>query len=173
MSASVAAVTDVPQVPIEVVTSAGAYDVTVALLREFVHASGALRAVAAVDRGADAPPVLVDCERFLPIEVDLGDRILQLDHAAQLGVTPPPIPHVHQQPAFEVDPDDGKVTGAIGGLEHLAAAVRALAEMLGERSVALATFETTNAELPLALSARAGGGEPVVVTLGDQSFELA
>ena len=173
MTASVAAVADVPQVPIEVVTSAGAHDVTVALLRDFVHASGALRAVAALDRGADLPPVLIDCGRFLPIEVDLGDRILQLDHAAPLLVTPPAIPHVHQQPAFEVDSGDGKVTGAIGGLEHLAGAVRALAGLLGERSVAVATFETTNAELPLALSARASGTEPVVVTLGDQSFEIA
>ena len=73
---------------------------------------------------------------------------------------------------FEVDPQDGVVTGAIGGLEHLAHAVRALADLLGARGVAVATFETTNPELPLALSARAGGEEPVVVTLGDASFEL-
>lgn len=158
--------------PVEVVTSAGELDVVVVLLREFLHRSGALRAVAAVDRGADRPPAVVDCERFLPVEVDLGDRLLHLPHDAQLHVPAPELPHVHQQPAFEVDAASGTVTGAIGGLEHLALAVRALADALGGRGVALATFETTNAELPLALSARAGGAEPVVVTLGDDAFEL-
>ena len=163
---------DVPQAPIQVVTSAGEFDVIVVLLREFLHRSGALRAVAAVDRGPGAAPAIVDCERFLPVEVDLGDRILQLAHETPLHVPAPELPHVHQQPAFEVDPADGTVTGAIGGLEHLADAVRALADLLGEHGVAVATFETTNAELPLALSARAGGEEPVVVTIGEQSFEL-
>lgn len=158
--------------PVEVVTSAGELDVVVVLLREFLHRSGALRAVAAVDRGAGIPPAVVDCGRFLPVEVDLGDRLLQLPHEVQLHVPAPSLPHIHQQPAFEVDPASGVVTGAIGGLEHLAFAVRALADALGERSVALATFETTNAELPLALSARAGGAEPVVVTIGDDAFDL-
>ena len=163
---------DAPDTPIQVVTSAGEFDVVIVLLRDFLHRSGALRAVAAVDRGAGVAPAIVDCERFLPVEVDLGDRLLQLAHETPLRVPSPELPHVHQQPPFEVDPDGGVVTGAIGGLEHLAHAVRALADLLGERGVAVATFETTNAELPLALSARAGGEEPVVVTLGDASFEL-
>lgn len=159
--------------PAEVVTSVGELDSVVVLLRDFVHTSGALRAVAAIDRGPDRQPAVVDCERFMPVAVDLGDRIVQLSHAAELDADPAAqVPHVHQQPPFDVDLDSGSVTGAIGGLEHLAHAVRALADALGENGVAAATFETTNPEIPLALSARAGGTEPLVVTLGDDAFEL-
>lgn len=163
---------DAPDTPIEIVTSAGELDAVIVLLRDFLHRSGALRAVAAVDRGPGVAPAIVDCERFLPVEVDVGDRVLQLAHEAPLHARAPELPRIEQQPPFEVDPQDGVVTGAIGGLEHLAHAVRALADLLGARGVAVATFETTNPELPLALSARAGGEEPVVVTLGDASFEL-
>lgn len=158
--------------PIEVVTSAGELDAVVVLLREFLHRSGALRAVAAVDRGPDLTPAVVDCERFLPVVVDLGDRLVQIPHEAVLDVPAPELPDVRQQPPFEVDARAGAVTGAIGGLQHLASAVRALAAELGERGVAVATFETTDADAPLALSARAAGDEPVVVTIGDDSFEL-
>ena len=162
---------DTPDRPIEPVTSAGELDVVVVLLREFLHRSGALRALAAVDRGG-AAPVVVDCERFLPIEVDLGNRVLQLEHETPLHVAAPDLPDIHQQPVFEADAEAGTVTGAIGGLEHLAFAVRALADALGGHGVAVATFETSQPGEPLALSARAGGAEPVVVTIGDSAFEL-
>lgn len=153
-------------------TSVGELDGVVVLLRDFLHRSGALRAVAAIDRGQGRLPAVVDCERFMPVEVDLGDRLVQLPHEAELDAVAPALPHVHQQPPFEVDAEGGAVTGAIGGLEHLAEAVRALADALGDLSVAAVTFETTNPDVPLAVSARAGGGEPIVVTLGDDAFEL-
>jgi hypothetical protein len=156
---------------VEVVDSVGDLDPVVALLREFLHASGALRAVAVLERpgGGEA---IVDCGRLQPIEVDLGGRVVALPHAVALDVPAPTLPHVRQLPPFEVDVEQGSLAGPLGGIEMLARAVRALAETLGGRSVALAQFETTAPDAPLAITARAGGSEPLVLALGEEEFEM-
>jgi hypothetical protein len=155
---------------VQVVESVGSLDPTVLLLREFLHRSGALRAVAVVDGGPGDAPALVDCARLAPIEVTIAGNTVQLPHSAPLDVIGLPVPEVRQLPPFEVDAEAGTVAGAIGGIEHLAGAVRALAKTLGGRSVAMAQFETTTPDLPLAISAR--GDEPIVVSIGDEQFEL-
>lgn len=160
-----------PGEAVEIVASVGALDGTVALLRDFLHRSGALRAVAVVDRGPADGPAVVDCERFAPVEVDLGERIVQLPHEAELGADAPGAPDVRPLPPFDVDPERGEVTGTIGGLDHLMGAVGELADLLGGQNVAMAVFETTDPDRPLALTARAGGREPVVIAFGDEMFE--
>ena len=45
---------------------------------------------------------------------------------------------MRQLPAFDVDVSDGKVAGALGGLEMLGGAVRELAALLPGRSVVAA-----------------------------------
>ncbi len=156
----------------EVVTSVGALDSTVVLLRDFLHRSGALRVVAVVEREAlGQAPAVVDCGRFAPVEVDLGARIVQLPHDLELDAPAPTLPDLRQLPPFDVDALQGEVTGTIGGLEYLADAVRALAAALGGQNVAMAVFETTNPQTPLALTARAGSGE-LVVAFGGDEFEL-
>lgn len=157
----------------QVVTSVGPLDATVVLLRDFLHRSGALRVVALVERGPGAGAAVVDCGRFAPVEVDLGDRIVQLPHDLELGVIPGPLPPIRRLPAFDVDAARGEVTGTIGGLAHLAESVVALAGALGGRNVAMAVWETTSADVPLTLTARAGLPDPVVVVLGDEEFEFA
>jgi hypothetical protein len=157
--------------PIELVESAGALDGAVALLRDFVHGTGALRAVGVVEHVPGASPAIVDCGRMTLIEVDLGDRILHLPHGIELDVDVPSPPGLRQLPPFEVDAAQGTVTGTIGGLDHLVANVCALAEALGAANVAMAVFETTNAEMPIAITARAGGSEPVVIAIGEDQFE--
>lgn len=157
----------------EIAESVGALDPVVVALREFLHRSGAVRAVGIVERpGEDEGEVIVDCGRLLPIEVDFGDRLVQLPHGAPLAAAPPPFPGVRQLPPFEVDAAEGTVVGTIGGLDHLADAVSQLADVLGGRNVALAVFETTDPETPLSLTARAGGTEPMIVSLGEDAFEL-
>jgi hypothetical protein len=159
--------------PVDVVTSVGELDGTVALLREFLHRTGALRAVAMVERGGGEAPAIVDCGRLLPIEVDLGDRLLHLPHAIELDVAPPELPSdLRQLPPFEADPETGEVTSIIGGLQHAVAATRALAALLGGRNVALAAFPTTPTDAQLSVTVRADGSEPPLLALGDEEFEL-
>jgi hypothetical protein len=158
--------------PVEVVASVGALDATVVLLRDFLHASGALRAVAVVERPDGHGEAIVDCGRLAAIEVDLGDRVLVLPHSAPLDVAAPALPEVRQLPPFEVDAAAGTLAGPLGAIEHLARAVRALAELLGGRGVALVQFETTDPEAPLAITARAGGEEPLVLAIGEEEHEM-
>jgi hypothetical protein len=154
---------------IEVVLSAGDLDPAIAALREFLHATSALEAQAVIDRGDDLP-ALITVGRATPIEVVEGARTVHLPHAVDLGIEPPSLPHVPQLPPFEIDPDDGTVSGALGGIQALAEAVDALAAVLGGRSVALAFFPTTDPETPLGIAAREG--EEPILTLGEQQFRF-
>ena len=156
----------------EVVASVGPLDEVVVLLRDFLHRSGAVRAVAVVDREPGEGPAVVDCARLQPIEVDLGERTVYLPHALELDATAPELPEMRQLPPFEVDAGSGTVTSPLGGLQHLAESTRALARALGGRNVALAQFTTTDPETPLSLTARADDSEPLVVALGEEEFDL-
>jgi len=158
------------EAPIELVESVGALDGAVALLRGFVHETGALRAVGVVARGQDEPPAVLECGRMSMIEVDLGGRTLHMPHGIALDAEVPSLPALRQLPPFEVDAVEGTVTGTIGGLDHLVANVGALAEALGGANVAMAVFETTDPETPLAITVRASGSEPVVVAIGEDQF---
>jgi hypothetical protein len=156
----------------DVVASVGPLDEVVVLLRDFLHRSGAVRAVAVVDREPGEGPAVVDCARLQPIEVDLGERTVYLPHALELDATAPELPEMRQLPPFEVDAGSGTVTSPLGGLQHLAESTRALAHALGGRNVALAQFTTTDPETPLSLTARADDSEPLVVALGEEEFDL-
>lgn len=154
--------------PIDVVLSAGELDGVVVALREFLHRSGALRVIAMTDT---EPQAVVDCPRLAPVEISTPQRTVALPHGAELAAEPACTVAVTQLPPFEVDASAGEVASPLGGLEHYGRAVLALAAGLGGRSVAMATFETTDADTPLSLSARVG--EPLVVTLGEEEFEMA
>jgi hypothetical protein len=151
------------------VASVGPLDEVAALLREFVHRSGAIRAVAVVDGDGDET-ALVECGRLAPIEVTVGDRTVVLPHGVELDVEPPVLEDVHQLPPFDVDATTGEIASPLGGLEHLATAVRALAARMGGRGLALAQFETTTPGLPLTISARRG--DPLVVAIGEDEYEM-
>jgi hypothetical protein len=155
---------------IDVVLSAGPLDPSIAALREFLHATSALEAQGVVDRGDDAPPALVTVGRATPIEVVDGAQTVHLPHAVELDVEAPEFRHVPQLPPFEIDAEEGTITGALGGVQALAESVEALAKTLGGRSVALAFYPTTDSETPLGIAAREG--EDTVVTLGETQFTL-
>ena len=151
------------------VASVGPLDDVAALLREFVHRSGAIRAVAVVAGDGDET-ALVECGRLAPIEVTVGDHRVVLPHGVELDVEPPELGDVRQLPPFDVDVATGEIASPLGGLEHLATAVRTLAGRLGGRGVALAQFETTTPDLPLTISARPG--DPLVVAIGEDEYEM-
>jgi hypothetical protein len=157
---------------IELVGSVGPLDAVVVALREFLHRSGAVRAVAVVDRAPGEGPAVVDCARLTPIEVDFGDRVVHLPHAIELDATPPPLPDVRQLPPFEVDTATAQIAAPLGGVAHLAGAVRDLAAALGGRNVAMVQFATDDPDAPLAITARADGSEPIVLALGEEEFPM-
>jgi hypothetical protein len=160
---------------IDVVASVGPQlDGVIALLREFLHRTGAARAIAVVDHEPGEPPAIVDCPRLAPIEVTRGERVVALPHAIELDVLPPTLPDdLRQLPNVEVrfdDDGDVQLTGTIGGLEHMARGALGLAGMLGPRDVAVTMYDTTTPDLPLTISARTG--EQVVVAVGDVALDV-
>jgi hypothetical protein len=157
---------------IELVASVGPLDVVVVTLREFLHRSGAVRAVAVVDREPGVGAAVVDCGRLQPIEVDYGDRVVHLPHSIELDVEPAPLPEMRMLPPFEVDAAEAEIAAPIGGVAHLAAAVRDLAAALGGRNVAMAQFATNDPQAPLAITARADGSEPIVLALGEEEYAM-
>jgi hypothetical protein len=65
-----------------------------------------------------------------------------------------------------------EITSPLGGVEHQARAVLALAEAFAGRSVLSVAFATTDLETPLQIAARAG--DPLVLSLGEEEqFEMA
>lgn len=153
---------------VDVVGSVGALDPTVLLLREFLHRSGALRTVAVVELADDT--AIVDVGRLAPVEVTIGERVVQLPHALELDAAALLVPEVKQLPPFEIDPTSGEVSSPLGGLEHYALSVRDLAGILGEDNVALVTWETTDPDTPLSITARASE-DGLLITLGEEEFE--
>jgi hypothetical protein len=155
---------------IDLVATVGPLDAVVETLRDVLHRSGALRVAAVVDI-PDGPAALVDVGRLAPVEVQIGDRTMHLPHAIELDAEPLGRDiELRQLPPFEVDPASGEVVGTLGGLDMLADAMRAVARLLGGRSVAIAQYQTTTPDVPLTVSAR--GSDPVVVTLGEEEWEL-
>jgi hypothetical protein len=160
---------DVP----EVVASVGPLDPVVVLLREFLHRSGALRAVAVVEGGPGEEPAVVDVRRLHPTEVEVSGRVVLLPHAIELDVPAPgELPSLRQMAPFEVDVEKGEIAAPPGGVAHLASAVRDLASLLGGRNVAMVQFETSRSEAPLGITARAGGADALVLALGEEEFEM-
>ena len=146
----------------EVVASVGPLDWVVVLLREFLHRAGALRAVA-----------VVDVRRLQPTEVEVGGHVVLLPHAIELDATlPAEPPAVRQMAPFEVDAGAGQIAAPPGAVAHLAGAVRALADLLGGRNVAMGQVETNDPDAHLAITARAGGTDPLVLALGEEEFEM-
>ncbi|MEA2290330.1 MAG: hypothetical protein QOD55_2327 [Solirubrobacteraceae bacterium] len=156
----------------EVVASVGPLDEVVVLLRDFLHRSGAIRAVAVVGGGPGEGPAVVDCGQLRPIEVEAGGRTVLLPHTAELDVAPPELPDIRQLPPFEVDAAEAKIAAPPGAVAYVAAAVRDLAGLLGGRNVAMVQFRTNDEEVPLGITARAGGTDPLVLSLGEEEFEM-
>jgi hypothetical protein len=158
--------------PVDVVASVGPLDWVVLTLRDFLHRTGALRAHAIVETEPGEQPALVTCGRLEPVEVVTGERTVHMPHAIELEAEPAPLPDLRQLPPFEVAAaEEGpQITAPIGGVNHLAGGVSALAEALGGRNVAMAEFPALPPGTTLAFTARRG--EKPIVTVGEDSYEL-
>ena len=158
--------------PVELVDSVGPLDRVVVALREFLHVSGAVRAVGVLPQpvaGDEEAVAIVECGRLAPTEVTLPDRSVLLAHAAPLEAAAPDFGELRQLPVFEVRRDAGELAAPLGGAEHYARGVRHLAAVLGPGAVALATWESSDPDAPLSISAR--GEDPIVLVLGEDEYE--
>src|SRR3954452_25567472 len=142
-------------------------DTAVVALRSFVHLSGALRAQAIVPGEPD--PALVSCTRLGPIEGIAGGQAVTLPHDIELDTAAPDLGDLRPLPPFDISTERGEVAGMIGGIYMLRDAARAVGAALGPEAGVGARLETTTPDEPLVVSAR---GAELLVTLGDESFEL-
>lgn len=142
--------------------------VLIATVRDFATRAEAVSVTLLVDRGAERPATMLEWEDGALELVEDGVPVLVGDEEGAplpLGdLRPPPASAVH------VHAEAGELHAPIGAIGHLAEALLDLATALGGRSVATATWATADPELPLMLAARPG--EPIVVALGDDQFEL-
>ena len=148
--------------------STAAITTACAALRSFVHLSGALRAQALVP--GNEGPAVVSCVRMGPLEIAVGERSVQIPHDTELEAAAPDLGPLRPMPPFEVSPERGEVAGMIGGMDALRDAVMTVAEAIGPQAAVVVEMESTTPGMPLVVSARAG--EPLLVTLGDESFDL-
>ncbi|HEY2636972.1 MAG TPA: hypothetical protein VGI54_06255 [Solirubrobacteraceae bacterium] len=142
----------------------------VATLHDLLARAGALRAVALLDRGDDALPLVVDCAADGSTEVAEGDDARAWPQECHSGGEPLELPPISAVPTLEVDVAGGTVTAPLGGLDAAGRAVRDLAARLGGRSVVTVGFATTEPDAPLFLAARPG--EPLVASLAEAEYEL-
>ena len=140
-------------------------------LRRFVQAAGALEATLLLDQGAELPVLVVECPAVGPVLLAEGEEVVQLD-ADRLAADPLALPEVKALPPFEIDAVRAEITAPLGGVEHQARAVRAVAELFPGRSVLSVAFPSPDAATPLTIAARPG--DPLVLGLGaEDAFEMA
>lgn len=142
----------------------------VVTLRAFAAAAGAEHAVLLLDQGADVGPLLVECPAGEQVTLSEGEDTVALD-ADRLAASPLPLPEVRALPPFDVDAVRAEITSPLGGVEHLARAVRALVDLFPGRSVLTVSFATTDPETPLHIAARTD--DPVVLGIGEEQYEMA
>jgi hypothetical protein len=147
-------------------------DVVLATVRDFADRSGAVRVAVMLDRGEGHAPPLIECEPGEPLTVSQGDESFVIPPQALAGVEPLPLSPPRPVPAstIDVDPVAARISAPIGAVDMLALGVAELARVLGGRTVAVADFGTRAGE-PLTIAAREG--EPTVLAVGDQQFELS
>ena len=145
-----------------------------ATVRAFGASSRAEQVLVLVDSGEDGTPTMLEWRPGIPLELTDGGITWEVPDEISAEAAPLPLPHVGPGPpasAIEVDLDAGTVQAPPGALPALCRAVVALAEAFGGRSVASADWPTRQSGQALTIAARPG--EPAVIGVGDQLFEVA
>lgn len=146
--------------------------ITIAL--RLVHEAAVLQARVLLPSLEDQPPTLVTLAPHAPLLIERPEGTVEVPHAElphgqEPDVPMPATPELGPYPPFELGPD-GQVTGMIGALDGLADALNRVATAIGGEAVVACELATTDPARPLGVAAREG--EPVVILLGDEAFEL-
>lgn len=147
----------------------------VAAVLRLVHEAAVLRArvlLPGIEEGS--PTTIVGLEPHGPLLIDRPEGVVEVPHhelpaGQEPDVPMPETPELGPYPPFELRPD-GEIAGMIGALDGLAAALERMAAAIGGEAVVACDLTTNDPERPLGVVAR--GGEPVVVLIGDDSYEL-
>jgi hypothetical protein len=145
----------------------------VATVRAFARHAGAARVIVLIDRGDAQPALMVDADHTGDVEITDADALVVIPRTARPPAASRPLPDIRATPpsAITIDPETAELSAPIGTIDHLAAAVTALAAAFGGRTVATAEFPTRDEQLPITIAARAG--EPAILSAGGEQFELA
>jgi hypothetical protein len=124
-----------------------------------------------LDLGPDRLAPTIEAEPGELLTVEQAGELLVVPAADLAGVAPLPLdpPPAIPASALDVDPREGRIEAPIGAVGALAQALLDLGAALGGRTVVHAEFGTRSGTV-LNLTARAG--ERVIVTSGDEQFEL-
>ena len=145
-----------------------------ATVRDFAARSRAEQVLVLLDTGDDEAPTMLEWRSQAPLELTDGGITWEVPDEIVAGADPLPLPEiVPAAPAssIHVDLEAGTVEAPPRALPSLCDAVRALASAFGGRSVASADWPTRQGGRPLTVAARPG--EPAVLGVGDQLFEIA
>jgi len=144
-----------------------------ATVRAFGERSAAEQVLVLIDQGEGAPPAMIEWRPGVPLELTDAGITWEVPDEIGAGVPPLPLPEVRAAApasALRIDAEAGSVEGPVGAVAALCDAVRGLAEAFGGLSVASADWPTATASRPFTIAARPG--EPAVLGVGDELFEL-
>ncbi|MEA2169072.1 MAG: hypothetical protein QOF76_2372 [Solirubrobacteraceae bacterium] len=152
-------------------TAGLAHDVMLATVRDFTDRTGARRVVVILDLGDATDPPVIECEPGEPIAISAGEEDVIVMPADFAGAEPIllEVPKAIPETAIEADAETGQVSAPIGALDAFAEALTAFAGALGGRTLAVADLGTRSGAT---LTVAARPGEPVIVAIGEQQFEL-
>ena len=142
-----------------------------ATLVQFAEGTECLSVGVVIPQGDDVASAIVRFDRLEQVlTVAEGEEVRTVPALEGLGGSPIGGLHLHRFPDFEIDLDEGKITGAIGALEDLARSLEALAKLFGAGALASGEFRTKPPADPLELGTN-GNGE-FIVSCGDVGFEV-
>jgi hypothetical protein len=149
------------------------HEAAMATVRAFGVRSSAEQVLVLLDSGDEGAPTMLEWRPDVPLELTDAGITWEVPDEIAANVEPLPLPGVGAAApasAIDVDVEAGTVEAPPGALAALSRAVMALAEAFGGRSVASADWSTRRAGQPLTIAARPG--EPAVMGVGDQLFEV-
>jgi hypothetical protein len=146
----------------------------ISVVLRLVHDVAVLQARVLLPAIDGAPATLVTLQPHGPLTIERPEGTVEVPHhelpaGQEPDVPMPATPELGPYPPFELGPD-GKITGMIGALDGLALALDRMATAIGGESVVACDLTTNDPQRPLGVVARSG--EPVVVLIGDDAYEL-